>query len=113
MISLTWFRSMTVCDFIIKNPLFKAWKLILHLEISVSPNSGSINGGTQITITGNSFDMHETDHPTEILVGGIPCRIIPGTLTKTSVKCTTPAKPQTEAPFYTGMNNRLTMQKVY
>ena len=41
---------------------------------SVSPNVGSIEGGTYLKISGNSFDPHEDT--TQVKVGGAECKII-------------------------------------
>ncbi|KAM8840499.1 PKHD1 like 1, tandem duplicate 1 isoform 3-T3 [Spinachia spinachia] len=39
----------------------------------VSPSTGSIMGGTMLTIYGRFFD--QTDQPARVLVGGLPCEI--------------------------------------
>ncbi|KAG2465237.1 PKHL1 protein, partial [Polypterus senegalus] len=58
---------------------------------TLSPNSGSILGGTTLLITGNGF------YPgyTTVTVGGIPCAIT--NITTSEVKCTTAANNQGNA----------------
>ncbi|XP_033493349.2 PKHD1 like 1, tandem duplicate 1 [Epinephelus lanceolatus] len=45
-----------------------------HAEVTgVSPSTGSVMGGTLLTIHGRYFD--ETDHPARVLIAGLPCEI--------------------------------------
>jgi len=53
---------------------------------SVSPASGTVLGGTSITITGTNFSTANT---VTVTVGGTACPIT-GTVTATSITCTTP-----------------------
>jgi IPT/TIG domain len=52
--------------------------------VSVSPNVGTIAGGTSITITGTGFVAGAT-----VDIGGVPC--VTGIITTTSIPCTTGA----------------------
>uniref|UniRef100_A0A8C4T925 PKHD1 like 1 n=1 Tax=Erpetoichthys calabaricus TaxID=27687 RepID=A0A8C4T925_ERPCA len=58
---------------------------------TLSPNSGSILGGTTLLITGNGFYPNYTT----VTVGGIPCAIT--NITTSEVKCTTAANNQGNA----------------
>ncbi|XP_021354106.1 fibrocystin-L-like [Mizuhopecten yessoensis] len=62
-----------------------------YAEISsVTPATGSVEGGTLISIAGNNFD--ETRTGAVVMVGGTPC-VIKGAVTKTLITCETAAKP--------------------
>ncbi|XP_061189118.1 fibrocystin-L-like [Saccostrea echinata] len=52
---------------------------------SITPSSGSTNGGALVTIVGNGF----VDKKTTVTIGGNPCTL--KTVTPTSIQCTTPA----------------------
>ncbi|KAM9839131.1 PKHD1 like 1, tandem duplicate 1 [Aulostomus maculatus] len=54
--------------------------------IGVTPSSGSVMGGTLLTIRGRFFD--ETDHPARVLVGGVPCEI--QSVSDDRITCLTP-----------------------
>ncbi|XP_040210574.1 fibrocystin-L-like [Rana temporaria] len=61
-----------------------------YTEITVIfPDSGSVQGGTVITIKGQFFD--ETDFPARVLVGGQECQVI--SLNDTTILCMSPPKP--------------------
>ncbi|XP_077349351.1 fibrocystin-L [Lithobates pipiens] len=55
----------------------------------IFPSSGSVQGGTVITINGRFFD--ETDFPARVLVGGQECQVL--SLNDTTILCTMPPKP--------------------
>ncbi|XP_070541075.1 fibrocystin-L-like [Ptychodera flava] len=64
-----------------------------HAEITdVYPQSGSVEGGTYLTITGRHFD---TD--VEVLVGGVPCKV--DNVTQTEITCTTGEKPDDQSTY--------------
>ncbi|KAM3595703.1 uncharacterized protein V6R79_001361 [Siganus canaliculatus] len=45
-----------------------------HAEVTgVSPSTGSVLGGTLLTVHGRFFD--QTDRPARVLVGGLPCEV--------------------------------------
>ncbi|XP_063307204.1 fibrocystin-L-like [Pelobates fuscus] len=70
-----------------------------YAEISgIYPSSGSIQGGTIVTITGNYFD--QTDSPAKVLVGGQDCLVI--SLTDTQITCKTPRKPTNLPALFPG-----------
>ena len=50
---------------------------------AVSPNVGSIAGGTVVTITGHSFSTVESE--VDVTVGGVPCSVLSSTLT--TIRC--------------------------
>lgn len=52
---------------------------------SISPNTGSTNGGTLVTIAGNGFVTNKTT----VTIGGNACDL--KTVTSTSIECATPA----------------------
>lgn len=52
---------------------------------SISPNTGSTNGGTLVTIAGNGFVANKTT----VTIGGNACAL--KTVTSTTIDCTTPA----------------------
>ena len=51
---------------------------------SISPSGGSINGGTQVTISGNGFDSIDN---TLVVFGSSPCQIT--SVSVTSLTCIT------------------------
>ena len=55
---------------------------------SVSPNTGGAEGGTHITIRGNTFDSMAGK--TQVMIGQTPCAII--SVTNEELVCTTPAQ---------------------
>ncbi|XP_040210575.1 fibrocystin-L-like [Rana temporaria] len=55
----------------------------------IFPASGSVQGGTVITIKGWFFD--ETDFPARVLVGGQECQVL--SLNDTTILCMAPPKP--------------------
>ena len=68
---------------------------------SISSNSGGINGGLRLTVTGQNFD--ETDANATILVGGKECvieRPIPDI--NTAITCLTPTPPSSTPSVYLG-----------
>ncbi|XP_018426208.1 PREDICTED: fibrocystin-L [Nanorana parkeri] len=70
-----------------------------YAEITrIFPASGSIQGGTVITISGQYFD--ETDLPARVLVGGQECRIL--SLNYTTITCITPPKPSVLPSLFPG-----------
>ena len=54
---------------------------------SVSPNTGGAEGGTHVTIRGNTFDSMAGK--TQVMIGQTPCAII--SVTNEELVCTTPA----------------------
>ncbi len=50
---------------------------------SVSPNSGSVNGGTELTIVGNGFDVLDT----HVNIGTATCEV--SSVSSSSLTCTT------------------------
>ncbi|XP_053322520.1 fibrocystin-L [Spea bombifrons] len=70
-----------------------------YAEITgIFPSSGSVEGGTLITIDGRFFD--QTDSPAKVLVGGQDCVIIE--LTDTRITCRAPRKPLILPALYPG-----------
>ena len=55
---------------------------------SVSPNTGGAEGGTHVTIRGNTFDSMAGK--TQVMIGQTPCAII--SVTNEELVCTTPAQ---------------------
>eukprot|EP00794_Sanderia_malayensis_P009059 gene9059-10027_t len=78
---------------IYKNPAGYAWFNVseklegLAAVSSVFPNSGSVHGGFDVTITGNGFDPRFDR--VSISIGGNPCKV--KSVSFSSVVCTTPA----------------------
>ncbi|KAE8605431.1 hypothetical protein XENTR_v10015132 [Xenopus tropicalis] len=67
-----------------------------HSEIfSVTPERGSLQGGTGITIVGNFFQ-----YPCRVRVAGIPCKI--GSVSPRIIVCTTEPEPITKKAPYPG-----------
>ncbi|XP_058475058.1 PKHD1 like 1, tandem duplicate 1 [Solea solea] len=67
-------RSDTEMDLYRVSSLYKLSMFQTYAEVKgVSPSSGSVLGGTLLTIQGRFFD--ETDQPARVLVGGLPCEI--------------------------------------
>uniref|UniRef100_A0A8C5QTU9 Fibrocystin-L n=1 Tax=Leptobrachium leishanense TaxID=445787 RepID=A0A8C5QTU9_9ANUR len=65
---------------------------------SISPSSGSVEGGTIITVTGRYFD--QTDSPAKVHVGGQDCVVL--SLTDTQITCKSPPKPATLPTLFPG-----------
>ncbi|CAF1092534.1 unnamed protein product, partial [Didymodactylos carnosus] len=62
---------------------------------SVSPNNGSTQGGTVLTINGQYFD-DSTQYPIQINVGDQPCSILNKSLSNANaqtITCSTPSQP--------------------
>ncbi|XP_028395269.1 fibrocystin-L-like [Dendronephthya gigantea] len=57
--------------------------------ISISPRSGSVNGGTILTITGRFFVMDKKR--VTVSVGGAPCEVL--STSETTIKCRTSREP--------------------
>jgi hypothetical protein len=55
---------------------------------SVSPNVGGSEGGTHVTIQGNSFDSFPGK--TQVMLGSTPCEIV--SVTSAELVCSTPAE---------------------
>ncbi|XP_069115224.1 fibrocystin-L-like [Argopecten irradians] len=72
---------------------------------SVSPSTGSVEGGTLLSINGNNFD--ETRTGAAVMVGGTPCTV--RSVTKTLLTCETAAKP-TSAPTRHAGNRGLKLE---
>ncbi len=53
----------------------------------VSPNRGSLNGGTVLAITGEGFSTNNTDN--KVMLGDVQCEVIEST--KNEMKCRTPS----------------------
>ncbi|XP_076824499.1 fibrocystin-L-like isoform X2 [Clavelina lepadiformis] len=64
----------------------------------VSPKTGSLFGGTTLTISGNFFD-DSSGIKARVLVGGQPCTV--QSVTTTEIKCVTPEQP-TDQKLYSG-----------
>nr|DBA24045.1 TPA: hypothetical protein GDO54_011748 [Pyxicephalus adspersus] len=78
-----------------------------YVEVTeIFPASGSVGGGTVITITGRNFD--ETDLPAKVLVGGQECRIL--RLTDTTITCIMPPKPSVLPSLFPG-NRGMKMER--
>ncbi|XP_069121982.1 fibrocystin-L-like [Argopecten irradians] len=65
---------------------------------SISPSSGSVEGGTLLSITGNNFDQTRTG--AVVMVAGVPCTV--RSVTKTLITCETAAKPNTTPARHAG-----------
>ncbi|XP_019623376.1 PREDICTED: fibrocystin-L-like [Branchiostoma belcheri] len=66
--------------------------------LGVSPATGSLAGGTRLTITGRYFD--DTDAPPEVYVGGTPCAV--QSMTDNTIECITQAAPDLSSPSWPG-----------
>ncbi|CAF3637436.1 unnamed protein product [Rotaria sp. Silwood1] len=66
---------------------------------SVTPNSGSTQGGTTLTISGNYFSS-SANYPLVVKVGGQPCTILSSTTT--TIQCQTPVVPSSSSSQYQG-----------
>jgi hypothetical protein len=66
---------------------------------SVSPNTGSTQGGTTLTISGENF-CNNAQYPVVVNVGGQPCTVVNASLT--SILCQTPVVPTSIASQYHG-----------
>ncbi|XP_033757813.1 fibrocystin-L-like [Pecten maximus] len=66
---------------------------------SINPTTGSVEGGTLISITGRNFD--QTRNGAVVMVGGTPCTI-KGSVTKTLITCETAAKPGSTPARHSG-----------
>ncbi|XP_078617899.1 fibrocystin-L-like [Branchiostoma floridae x Branchiostoma japonicum] len=66
--------------------------------LGVSPATGSLAGGTRLTITGRFFD--DTDAPPEVYVGETPCAV--QSMTDTTIECITQAAPDLSSPSWPG-----------
>ncbi|KAI8520654.1 Fibrocystin-L [Branchiostoma belcheri] len=66
--------------------------------LGVSPATGSLAGGTRLTITGRYFD--DTDAPPEVYVGGKPCAV--QSMTENTIECITEAAPDLSSPSWPG-----------
>ncbi|XP_069811843.1 fibrocystin-L-like, partial [Dendropsophus ebraccatus] len=70
-----------------------------YAEITgIFPSSGSIQGGTIVTISGQYFD--QTDAPAKVLIGGQQCQILG--LTDTTITCRSPPQPPVLPSFFPG-----------
>uniref|UniRef100_UPI00193AC945 fibrocystin-L-like n=1 Tax=Styela clava TaxID=7725 RepID=UPI00193AC945 len=71
----------------------KIYMFQTYAEVTgISPQSGSEEGGTIITVSGRYFDPNPTKD-THVWVGRELCEIIEGSQTDTELKCITPSKP--------------------
>ncbi|CAF0819146.1 unnamed protein product [Rotaria sp. Silwood1] len=66
---------------------------------SVTPNSGSTQGGTLLTINGNYFS-NSASYPLVVQIGGEPCTILSSTTT--TIQCQTPIAPLASQNQYQG-----------
>ncbi|CAF3592631.1 unnamed protein product [Rotaria sordida] len=66
---------------------------------NVMPNSGSTQGGTILTISGNYFSNSAT-YPLVVKIGGEPCTVLSSTTT--TIQCQTPVAPQGSQSQYQG-----------
>ncbi|CAF4171105.1 unnamed protein product [Rotaria magnacalcarata] len=65
----------------------------------VSPNTGSLQGGTTLTINGEDF-CNNAQYPVVVNVGGQPCTVLNASLT--TIQCQTPVAPVNIASQYHG-----------
>jgi len=68
---------------------------------SVTPNTGSTQGGTNLIINGNYF-CDSTQYPIVVNVGGEVCTV--SNVSQTTIECTTPAEPTVNQSQYQGKN---------
>ena len=90
-----------------------AWSNILYLDIdSISPNCGSINGGTLLTIAGQGFGSVPKENAI-IKVSGSPCNI--EEITDNAIKCRTTKTNQQylNRDHFPGMNNKYWFYRVF
>ncbi|CAM4958724.1 unnamed protein product, partial [Rotaria socialis] len=66
---------------------------------SVTPNTGSTQGGTMLNINGNYFST-STRYPLVVKVGNQPCTILSSTTT--TIQCQTPVAPSSSQNQYQG-----------
>jgi hypothetical protein len=98
----TIFKAMLVCLY--NTAFFKILFLLCYLVISsVSPNTGSTQGGTTLTINGQFF-CDNAAYPLVVNVGGQTCTIINASLT--TVLCQTSAIPTSNSSQYQGTCGR-------
>ncbi|XP_069813288.1 fibrocystin-L-like isoform X2 [Dendropsophus ebraccatus] len=70
-----------------------------YAEITgIFPSSGSIQGGTIVTISGQYFD--QTDAPAKVLIGGQQCQIL--ALTDKTITCRSAPQLSVLPPFFPG-----------
>ncbi|KAK3107032.1 hypothetical protein FSP39_005622 [Pinctada imbricata] len=73
-----------------------------HAEItSVSPPTGSLEGDTMVTITGNFFDQEETKSKTKVTIAGTDCEV-QYPITDTQIVCKTIRKPDMLPELFAG-----------
>jgi hypothetical protein len=95
----TIFKAMLVCSYNTAY-FFKILSLLCYLVISsVSPNTGSTQGGTTLTINGQFF-CDNAAYPLVVNVGGQTCTII--TVNLTNIQCQTSAAPTYNSSQYQG-----------
>ncbi|XP_040210792.1 fibrocystin-L-like [Rana temporaria] len=83
-------RSLPSLSTYFVSSLNKMYMFQTYAEVTgIFPTSGSVQGGTVITINGRFFD--ETDFPARVLVGGQECQVF--SLNDTTILCKTPPKP--------------------
>jgi hypothetical protein len=66
---------------------------------SISPNTGSTQGGTTLTINGQYFSSN-TEYPLVVNVGGQACIVT--NISLTAVQCQTSAAPTSSQSYYQG-----------
>lgn len=66
---------------------------------SISPTTGSTEGGTTLTITGQYFS-HSSQYPIVVRMGGQICSLI--SVTSTVIQCQTSASPNGASSGYQG-----------
>ena len=82
------------------------------LVTNVSPNSGSLGGGTDITVTGTNFKKDDT----QVFIGtGVNMICVIKSITSVSIVCTTPAssgEAMYDSPVEVVVVERLTEESV-
>ena len=66
----------------------------------VTPNRGSLNGGTKLTISGEGFSSNNTDNI--VMLGDVQCEVTEST--KNEIKCTTPSGGRTAEVDNSGLH---------
>lgn len=96
---------MLVCIIISFDCFFLFLQFIIILVVSsITPNTGSTQGGTKLTITGNYFS-NSIQYPLVVKVGGNVCTIL--NVNQTTVECETSAESITAHNQYQGLLNIL------
>jgi hypothetical protein len=97
----TIFKVMLVCSYSITY-FFRLFILYYLVISSVSPNTGSTQGGTILTINGQFF-CNNAEYPLVVNVGGQTCTVLNVSLT--TILCQTPVAPTSSQSQYQGTLN--------